>query len=111
MSYKKSNQIIQKKFLLLYTLSFVSTRDVKYLRSIQKFTKTKIINLKVPSKEDVELKKSKKVIEEHKIILDNDNKNKNINKALIEQLKNQGYSNTDISSALIEMVKNNKICK
>ena len=67
--------------------------------------------MKVPSKEEVELKISKTVIEELKIILDNDNKNKNINKALIEQLKNQSYSNTDISSALIEMVKNNKISK
>lgn len=94
-----------------YALSFVSSRDVKYLRSIQKFTKTKIFNLKVPTKEDVEVKKSKMIIDELKKILDNDNKNKNINIALIEQLKNQGYSNIDISSALIEMVKNNQIRK
>ncbi len=95
-----------------YALSFVSGRDVKYLRSIQKFTKTKITKLKVPTIEDVELKKSQKVIDELKDILNNkDNKNNNnynINKSLIKQLQNEGYKNIEIISALIEIIKRNK---
>ncbi|WP_295721867.1 DEAD/DEAH box helicase [uncultured Methanobrevibacter sp.] len=95
-----------------YALSFVTGRDVKYLRSIQRFTKTKITKLKVPTVEDVELKKSKKVIDELKDILNNDdnkdNKINNINKSLIKQLQNEGYKNIEIISALIEIVKMNK---
>ncbi len=95
-----------------YALSFVSGRDVKYLRSIQKFTKTKITKLKVPTIEDVELKKSQKVIDELKDILNNkdnkNNKNYNLNKSLIKQLQNEGYKNIEIISALIEIVKKNK---
>ncbi len=91
-----------------YALSFVTGRDVKYLRSIQKFTKTKIKQAKVPTNKEVEFKKSRIVLNEVKDILNNENNiNTDINNYLIEEMIKEGYNNKDIISALIEIVKNN----
>lgn len=89
-----------------YVFTFVSGRDVKYLRSIQEYTHTKIKQRKAPTFEDVENRRSNVILSDVKRVIDNENLDSDIK--LIENLILDDYNSVEIAAALLRLLKKEK---
>ncbi|MDR1721831.1 MAG: DEAD/DEAH box helicase [Methanobrevibacter sp.] len=86
-----------------YAFTFVSGKEIYKLRDIRKFTKSKILQLRVPSVRDIENQKSNIIVDKAKTLIDNSNLDKNIK--IIESVVEEGYTSIDIAAALLKLIK------
>ncbi|MDR2966360.1 MAG: DEAD/DEAH box helicase [Methanobacteriaceae archaeon] len=86
-----------------YAFTFVAGKEIYRLREIQKFTKSKIKQQKIPSIRDIEKIKSNLVLDKIKDKIEKNNLDKDVHK--IESLVEIGYNSIDIAAALLNMLK------
>lgn len=86
-----------------YAFTFVAGKEIYNLRSIKKYTKSKIIQKKVPSYKDVERMKDNIILEDIKKSIEEDTLDKCTK--IIESLVEEGYNSIDIAAALLKKVK------
>ncbi|GAB6100669.1 DEAD/DEAH box helicase [Halanaerocella petrolearia] len=86
--------------------TFVSGKEIYKLKSIQKYTKTKIERKQVPSASDVREVKMGIVLDEVSEIIEGDNLAKETE--LIEDLIEEDYVSVDIAAALLKLVMENE---
>jgi ATP-dependent RNA helicase DeaD len=79
----------------------VSGREIYQLRDIQKFTKTKIEQHKIPSLADVEEIRTDKFLEKVKSVINNADLTKYIH--LVEGLMEEDYTSVETSAALLKI--------
>lgn len=84
--------------------TFVSGREIYQLRDIQKFTKTKIEQHRIPSIADVEEIKTDIFLEKVKSVVNNADLTKYIH--LIERLMEEDYTSVETAAALLKIVMN-----
>ena len=82
--------------------TFVSGREIYQLRDIQKFTKTKIEQHRIPSISDVEEIKTNMFLEKVKSVVNNNDLTKYMN--LVERLMEEDYTSVETAAALLKMV-------
>jgi len=85
-----------------HAFTFVSGKEIYKLRDIQRYTKTKIKQEKIPSIKDIEKIKRGLLLEKIKISIEEDNLNKYIH--VVEGLIEIGYNSVEISAALLKKV-------
>ena len=85
-----------------HAFTFVSGREVHRIRAIQKFTKTNIKSLKVPSVSDVNAIRTNLLLEKVKGIVDEGHLGKYEN--LVEKVIQEDYASFDVAAALLKMV-------
>lgn len=85
------------------SFTFVSGKEIYKLRDIQRFTKTKIQQLKIPSLVDIEKIKNDILLEKVKTSIEDDNLEEYIHK--VEKLVEVGFNSLDISAALLKLMK------
>lgn len=89
------------------SFTFVSGKEIYKLRDIQRFTKTNIQQLKIPSLVDIEKIKNDLLLEKVKKSIEDDNLEEYIPK--VEKLVEVGFNSLDISAALLKMIKDNNL--
>ena len=85
-----------------YAFTFVAGKEIYNLRSIQKYTKSKIKQQKIPSLDDMQKIKSGLVLDKIKKSIEDNDLNKEIHR--IESLVELGYNSIDIAAALFKMI-------
>jgi len=86
-----------------YAFTFVAGKEIYKLRDIQKYTKSKIKQQKIPSLDDIRDIKNNLILDKVKKSIEDNNLNKNIHQ--IESLIELGYNSIDIAAALLKLVK------
>ncbi|KZX16803.1 DEAD-box ATP-dependent RNA helicase CshA [Methanobrevibacter cuticularis] len=86
-----------------YAFTFVAGKEIYKLRDIQKYTKSKIKQQKIPSIDDIKEMKVNILLNKIKQVIENDNLDKDIH--MIESLVEVGYNSIDIAAALLKMNK------
>ncbi len=83
--------------------TFVVGKEFRMIREIEKYTKTKIISIQIPSMKDVDEIRTNTLVNEIKEVIDNE---KDLQKysTIIERLMNEDYSSTEIASGLLKMI-------
>ncbi len=89
------------------SLTFVSGKEIYKLRDIQRYTKTKIKQKKIPSLKDIENIKIDLLIEKVKNYIQEDNLDDYIH--TVEKLIEVGFNSMDIAAALLKIIKDNKV--
>ncbi len=84
--------------------TFVSGREIYQLRDIQKFTKTKIEQHKIPSLADVEEIRTDMFLDKVKSVVNNNDLRKYIH--LVEKLMEEDYTSVETAAALLMMFMN-----
>jgi len=84
--------------------TFVAGREIYQLKSIQKFTKTKIEQHRIPSLADVEEIRTDIFLDMIKSIINNDDLSKYIR--LVERLMEEDYTSVETAAALLKIVMN-----
>ncbi len=87
-------------------ITFFYNREIRDLKSIERYTKSKMQDMKTPSSDDLSVAKSNRLYYELKSLID-DNKN-NDNKVLYNRLLKDDYSQEEITLALLNKVLNVK---
>ena len=82
--------------------TFVSGREIYQLKDIQKFTKTKIEQHKIPSVADVEEIRTDIFLEKLKYSINNDNLSKYTH--IVERLMEEDYTSVETAAALLKLV-------
>ncbi|MDO5850886.1 MAG: DEAD/DEAH box helicase [Methanobacteriaceae archaeon] len=82
--------------------TFVAGREIYQLRDIQRYAKTKIEQMPIPSVTDVKKIKEENYIEKIKTIVDNKDLTKEIK--IIEKLVKEDYGSIDVAAALLNDV-------
>jgi ATP-dependent RNA helicase DeaD len=85
------------------SFTFVSGKEIYKLRDIQRFTKTKIHQQKIPSDHEIEKLKTDIMLERVKTSIEDNNLEKYVH--MVERLIEVGYTSVDISAALIKMIR------
>jgi ATP-dependent RNA helicase DeaD len=92
-------------------ITFFYNREIRDLKNIERYTKSKMTDMKMPSFDDLSNAKSNRLYYELKSLIDdnknNDNKN-NDNKILYNRLVKDDYSQEEITLALLNKVLNVK---
>lgn len=86
-----------------YAFTFVAGKEIFKLRDIQRYTKTKIKQQKLPSYKDMERIKTNLLLDKVISSVEKDNLDKEIH--VIENLLEEGYNSIDIAAALLKMEK------
>lgn len=86
-----------------YAFTFVAGKEIYKLRDIQKYTKSKIKQQKIPSIKDIKKIKTDLILTNVKEIIENNNLDKDIH--MIESLIEVGYNSIDIAAALLKTIK------
>ncbi|MDL2271038.1 DEAD/DEAH box helicase [Methanobrevibacter sp. OttesenSCG-928-I08] len=86
-----------------YAFTFVAGREINNLRDIQRYTKAKIKEKKIPSYKDIDKIKTNLILDNIKESVEHDNLTKE--NAIIESLMDEEYDSLDIASALLKIVK------
>jgi len=86
--------------------TFVSGREIYQLKDIQKFTKTKIEQHKIPSIADVEEIKTDIFLEKLKYSINNDNLDRYTH--IVERLMEEDYTSVETAAALLKLVMKNE---
>lgn len=86
-----------------YAFTFVAGKEIYKLRDIQRYTKSKIKQQKIPSLGDIEKIKSNLMLDKIKERIDKNNLDKDVH--VIESLVEVGYNSIDIAAALFSMLK------
>lgn len=81
-------------------LHFVLEKEIYKLRDIMRYTKTKIVQQKLPTLSDVEEMKTNLFLEKVKSIMEEGHLTKYIN--LVEKLMQEDYAAIDIAAALLK---------
>lgn len=84
--------------------TFVAGREIYQLRDIQKFTKTKIEQHRIPSLADVEEIRTDIFLDRVKSVVNNDDLSKYIR--LVERLMEEDYTSVETAAALLKIVMN-----
>ncbi|MGZ7066757.1 MAG: DEAD/DEAH box helicase [Methanobacterium sp.] len=82
--------------------TFVSGKEIYQLKDIQKFTKTKIEQHKIPSLQDVEEIKTDIFLEKLKSVINNEKINKYIH--IVERLMEEDYTSVETAAALLKII-------
>lgn len=82
--------------------TFVAGKEIYKLRDIQRFTKAKIKQGKVPSLKDMDKIRTNLLLEKIKNTIDNEDLNKYVYN--VERLIEEDYNSIDISAALLKML-------
>jgi len=83
-----------------YSFTFVAGREIYKLRDIQRYTKSKIKQQKIPSIKHIENLKTSLILEKIKTSIEGDNLDKEI--ICVESLIEHGYTSIDIAAALLK---------
>lgn len=86
--------------------TFVSGKEIYQLRDIQRYTKVRIEQQKIPSLSEVEEVKKDLFLERLKKEINNGDMNREIH--LVERLMEEDYSSVDIAAALLKMYMGDK---
>ena len=86
-----------------YAFTFVAGKEIYKLRDIQKYTKSKIRQQKIPSLDDIRDIKNNLILDNIKKLIEEDNLNREIHN--VESLIEIGYNSIDIAAALLKMSK------
>lgn len=81
--------------------TFVVGRDIHKLKDIQKYTKTKVVRLELPTLDDVEESKIDVLYDDIRHELDNEDLSKYVN--IVDSLNEEGYNSVDVAAALLKM--------
>jgi len=84
--------------------TFVAGREIYQLRDIQKFTKTRIEQHRIPSLADVEEIRTDIFLDRIKSVVNNDDLSKYIR--LVERLMEEDYTSVETAAALLKIVMN-----
>lgn len=85
--------------------TFVAGKEIYKLRDIQRYTKKKIKQQRIPSIEDMEKMKSNLLVDKIKNVIEEENLDENIH--VIESLIEIGYPSVDIAAALLKLINEN----
>lgn len=88
-----------------FAFTFVAGKEIYNLRNIQKYTKSKIKQRKVPSYKDMEKIKNNLIIQSVKKSVEEDDLKSYIR--LVEQIMQDDFSSVDIAAALLKMIREN----
>ncbi len=83
--------------------TFVVGKEFRSIKEIERYTKTKILNMQVPSLKDVEEIRANLLISEIKEAIDNE---KNLRKYsdIVEKIVNDDYTSLEVASGLLKMI-------
>ncbi len=84
------------------SFTFVSGKEIYQLRDIQKFTKTKIEQHKIPSLRDVEEIKTDIFLEKLKTVMNNEDLNRYTH--IVERLMEEDYTSVETAAALLKII-------
>jgi len=82
--------------------TFVSGKEIYKLRDIQRFTKTKIEQQRIPTIHDIKQNKTDLLLEKVKTTIDENDLEKYTH--MVEKLIELGYNSVDMSAALLKMI-------
>lgn len=82
--------------------TFVVGKEIRKLKNIQKYTKSKIKREKAPSIAEVEEAKTEVMIDKIKNIIENEKLSREVN--MVEKLLEEDYTSLDIAAALFKML-------
>ncbi|WP_237037343.1 DEAD/DEAH box helicase [Mediannikoviicoccus vaginalis] len=85
-------------------ISFVTSREYGNLRQIEKYTKTKIEKISIPTIKDLEKNRSSILLDKIRLILDGDNFEKELK--FLSLLEEEEYSQNHIAAAVLKMFLN-----
>lgn len=85
-------------------ISFVTSREYGNLKQIEKYTKTKIEKISIPTIKDMEKNRSSVLLDKIRIILDEDNFEKELK--FLSLLEEEEYSQNHIAAAVLKMFLN-----
>jgi ATP-dependent RNA helicase DeaD len=87
--------------------TFVVGKEFRTIKEIERYTKTKIVNIKIPSMKDVEEIRTNTLVNEIKAVID-DEKDLKKYTDIVEKLMNEDYSSVEIASGLLKMLMGNE---
>lgn len=87
--------------------TFVVGREIRSIKEIERYTKTKIIRQQVPSLKDVEEVRTNILIEQIKESIDKGDDLKRYS-SIIEKLISEDYTSFDIASGLLKLIMNDE---
>lgn len=87
--------------------TFVVGKEFRTIKEIERYTKTKIVSMQIPSMKDVEEIRTNTLINEIKEVIDNEKDLKKYTN-IVEKLINEDYSSVEIASGLLKMVMGNE---
>lgn len=87
--------------------TFVVGKEFRTIKEIERYTKTKIVSMQIPTMKDVEEIRTTTLITEIKEVIDSE---KDLNKysSVIERLVNEDYTSLEIASGLLKMIMGNE---
>ncbi|HMQ68320.1 MAG TPA: DEAD/DEAH box helicase [Ignavibacteria bacterium] len=83
--------------------TFVVGKEFRTIKEIERYTKTKIISLPIPSMKDVQEIRTNTLINEIKALMDSDDDMTKYS-SVIDRLVNEDYTSVEIAAALLKMV-------
>jgi ATP-dependent RNA helicase DeaD len=86
-----------------YAFTFVAGKEIYKLRDIQRYTKSKIKQQKIPSLDEIGNIKSNLILNKVKSTIDTNNLEDNVH--IVESLVEIGYNSIDIAAALLKLLK------
>ena len=83
--------------------TFVVGKEFRMIKEIERYTKTKILSMQIPTLKDVEEIRTNTLVNEIKEVIDNE---KDLKKymTIIERLVNEDYTSVEIASGLLKMI-------
>jgi len=87
--------------------TFVVGKEFRAIKEIERYTKTKIVSMQIPSMKDVEEIRTNTLVTEIKEVIDNEKDLKKYS-TIIERLVNEDYTSLEIASGLLKMVIGNE---
>ena len=87
--------------------TFVVGKEFRAIKEIERYTKTKIVSMQIPSMKDVEEIRTNTLVIEIKEVIDNEKDLKKYS-TIIERLVNEDYTSLEIASGLLKMVMGNE---
>lgn len=87
--------------------TFVVGKEFRAIKEIERYTKTKIVNMQIPSMKDVEEIRTTTLMNEIKEVIDSETDLQKYS-AIVERLVNEDYSSTEIAAGLLKMVIGNE---
>jgi ATP-dependent RNA helicase DeaD len=87
--------------------TFVVGKEFRAIKEIERYTKTKIVSMQIPSMKDVEEIRTNTLVTEIKEVIDNEKDLKKYSN-IIERLVNEDYTSLEIASGLLKMVMGNE---
>ncbi len=87
--------------------TFVVGKEYRAIKEIERYTKTKIVSMQIPTMKDVEEIRTNTLVTEIKEVIDNEKDLKKYS-TIVERLVNEDYTSLEIASGLLKMVMGNE---